>query len=41
MRIHAALLAASALAALLPLHAQNSKDAGPLYKVEINFRDAN
>ena len=41
MRPHAALLAAAALAALLPLHAQNPKDPGPLYKVEINFRDAN
>jgi len=33
------LLAAATLAAWLPLHAQTSKEAVPLYKVEINFRD--
>lgn len=38
MRIRKALLAAAALTALLPLHAQESKETG-LYKVEINFRD--
>jgi hypothetical protein len=41
MRIHAVLLAAASLAAVLPLHAQDPEDAGPLYKIEINFRDAN
>lgn len=40
MRTHAALLAVTALAALLPLHAQAPKEPG-LYKVEINFRDGN
>jgi hypothetical protein len=35
------LLAAAALAVLLPLHAQSSKETEPLYKVEFNFRDAN
>jgi general secretion pathway protein D len=33
------MLAAAALAALLPLHAQDSKPAEPLYRVEINFHD--
>jgi|HubBroStandDraft_5_1064220.scaffolds.fasta_scaffold437005_1 hypothetical protein len=41
MHTRNALLAAAALAALLPLHAQDSKEAGPLYKVEFNFRDGN
>jgi hypothetical protein len=41
MRARKLLLAAVALAALLPLHAQNSKEAGTIYKVEINFRDGN
>lgn len=44
MRTRAALLAAAALVALLPLHAQSKKDPDPgsgLYKVEINFRDGN
>ena len=44
MRTRAALLAAALLAALLPLHAQDRKDAASvsgLYKVEINFRDGN
>jgi len=35
------LLAAAALAGLLPLRAQEAKDPTPLYKVEINFRDGN
>ena len=35
------MLAAIALTALLPLHAQNLKEGSPLYKVEINFRDGN
>ena len=35
------LLAAVALTALPVLHAQNLKEASPLYKVEINFRDGN
>lgn len=41
MRTRNAVLAAAALAALLPLHAQESKQSEPLYKVEINFRDGN
>jgi hypothetical protein len=41
MQIRNVLLAAAALAVLLPLHAQNSKETEPLYKVEINFRDGN
>jgi hypothetical protein len=40
MRARKLLLAAVVLAAL-PLHAQNSKEAGTIYKVEINFRDGN
>jgi len=35
------LLAAVALTAFLPLHAQNLKEGSPLYKVEINYRDGN
>ena len=41
MYIRSVLLAAAAMTALLPLHAQDSKDTGPLYRVEINFRDGN
>jgi len=41
MRSQAALPAVFALAALLPVHAQDSREGGPQYKVEIDFRDAN
>jgi hypothetical protein len=41
MHIRTALLATAALTLGLPLHAQNSKETEPLYKVEINFRDGN
>ncbi len=41
MHIRRLLLAAAALAALLPLHAQEAGNTQPQYKVEINFRDGN
>jgi hypothetical protein len=41
MYTRAALLAAAMLATLLPLRAQESKDGGPLYRVEVNFREGN
>jgi hypothetical protein len=41
MQIRNALLGTAALTLLLPLHAQNTRETEPLYKVEINFRDGN
>ena len=41
MQLRIALAAAAALAALMPLHAQESHATTPLYKVEINFHDGN
>jgi hypothetical protein len=39
MHFRTAFAAVAAMAALLPLHAQSSRDIAPQYKVEFNFRD--